>query len=159
MRRFGRIQGLVLALGLPSFYHDVARNWGGIGFLYLMLLFTLTWIPVLAKWQISFGHIVQEKFPEALKDVPEINLQGGKVNSPVEQPLTIVDPQTGQPIFILDTTGEITSLDKIQGEVVMLLTDTKLHIRNHNKLEIHDLTQFPNMAISKAKIEEWGGWP
>ena len=110
MKRFGRIQGLVLALGLPAFYRDVARNWGGIGILYLLLLFTLTWIPVLVKWQIGFARVVQDEFPKIAKDFPTIDLKGGKVSSPVAQPFIVNDPNTGQPIFILDTTGKITSL-------------------------------------------------
>jgi len=111
-RRYGVFQGLILSLFSPAFYRDVAHNWGGIGFVYLLLLFFVTWPPVLAKWQIGFQGFVQKEFLEAIKDLPKISLQAGKVSSPVEQPFTINDPQTGQTIFVLDTTGAIDSLEK-----------------------------------------------
>src|SRR5438105_294711 len=102
MKQYGHFQGLVLALGLPAFYRDVARNWGGIGFLYLMLLFTLTWIPVLVKWQIGFGHFVHETLAKEAKEFPEVSIKGGKISSPVPQPYTYNDPQTGKVVFVLD---------------------------------------------------------
>src|SRR6478672_12971763 len=160
MKRYGRIQGLLLALGWPAFYHDVARNWGGIGLLYVLLLFTLTWIPVLVKMHLTIGTSLSEEFPKVTKDLPPITLQGGKVSSPVEQPYTVNDPQTGKPIFVLDTTGAITSLD--QTEATVLLTETKLHVRNQGKVEIHDLSQFPDFTLTREKIQEWveavGNW-
>lgn len=155
MKRYGRIQGLVLALGSASFYRDVAQHWGGIGILYLLLLFTLTWIPLLVKMQVGFGHFVHEEFPKAAKDFPPITIRAGQASSPVPQPFTMNDPETGKPIFVLDTTGKITSLD--QSPAVLLLTKTKLHARNQGKIEIHDLSQFPDMTISREQIEEWLG--
>jgi Protein of unknown function (DUF1189) len=160
MKRYGRIQGLLLALGSPSFYRDVAHNWGGIGILYVLLLFTLTWIPALVKAQIGFRNFIHNEFAKVAQDLPPITLQGGKASAPVPQPFTMNDPDTGKPVFVLDTTGEITSLD--QTPAVLLLTQTRLHVRNQGKIEIHDLSQFPDVTISKEWIQEWleaiGNW-
>ena len=66
--RFGRFVGLIISRSfIPAFYRDVARNWGGIGFLYLLLLFTITWIPVLAQWQLAFQKKAADKFPKIAK--------------------------------------------------------------------------------------------
>jgi hypothetical protein len=150
-RRYGRFQGLLLSLGSGPFYRDVARNWGGIGLLYLLLLLALTWIPILAKMQIGLNQFVQNDLPKALKDVPAITIQGGKASSPAPQPFEFKDPDTGKPIFIMDTTGKITSLD--QTPAVALLTETKLLVRGQNKVESLDLRQFGDMTISKETIQ------
>src|SRR5260370_98911 len=160
MNRYGRIQGLLLALGSPSIYRDVAHNWGGIGILYVLLLFAVTWIPALVKAQIGFRNFIHNEFAKVAQDLPPITLQGGKASAPVPQPFTMNDPDTGKPVFVLDTTGEITSLD--QTPAVLLLTQTKLHVRNQGKIEIHELSQFPDLTISKEWIQEWleaiGNW-
>jgi hypothetical protein len=152
----------VLALGSPAFYYDVARHWGGIGLLYLLLLFTLTWIPTLVKMQIGFGTFVNEEFPKVAEAMPPITLKNGRVSSPVEQPYTITDPQTGKVMFVLDTTGKINTLE--QTEALFLLTETRLHQRDERqgRIQIHDLRQFPDMTITKEKIQGWlatiGNW-
>ncbi len=156
MRRYGRIQGLLLSLGLPSFYHDVARNWGGVGFLYLVLVLTLTWIPVLITWHIRLNTAIEEELPKFLKDVPPITIKNGKVSSPVEQPYKIVDKKdNNKTIFVLDTTGEINSLD--QTDALFLLTATKMHQRDPNtgKIQIHDLTPVQDFSLDGDKIQEW----
>jgi hypothetical protein len=159
-RRYGVVQGLVLSLFSPAYYRDVARNWGGIGFVYLLLLFFLTWVPVLAKWQIDFERYVQNDFPDMVKDLPKITIQGGKVSSPVEQPFTINDPQTGQPVFVLDTTGVIDSLEKTPAK--LLLTETRLHTREDHRTQVYELRDFPDLELSKEKLQEWlssaGNW-
>ena len=73
--RFGRFQGLVLSLFLPAFYRDVARNWGGIGILYVLLLYTLTWIPALVNMQLGVQKFAQEDFPKFAKNLPDITIQ------------------------------------------------------------------------------------
>jgi len=149
---YGRITGLVLSLFLPAFYRHVARHWGGIGLLYLFLLFTLTWIPTLIKTQMSFNEFVQAEFPKVAPKLPPITIKGGKVSSPVPQPLEIKD-DNGNVVFVLDTTGHINSLD--QTPAIMLVTETKLHMRNQQKIEIHDLAQFPDFEFTADFVQGW----
>src|SRR5580700_7892349 len=108
--RSGRIAGLVLSLFLPAFYRHVARNWGGIGILYLLLLFTLTWIPSLVKVHLGARKFADEDFPKFANKLPDISIKNGKISSPVEQPLEIPD-DVGNVVFVLDTTGKINNLD------------------------------------------------
>ncbi len=150
-RRYGRIQGLALSLSSGPFYRDVARNWGGIGMLYLLLLFALTWIPVLVKIQIGVNQYVHDELPKELKDFPTITIQGGKASSPAPQPFEIKDPQSGKAMFVMDTTGKITSLE--QTPAMYLLTETKLYMRSENKVEVYDLSRAPDIAISKEWIQ------
>jgi hypothetical protein len=144
-RRYGRIRGLVLSLGSADFYRDVARNWHGIGLLYLLLVIMLTWIPILGKWQSAVGRFIQEDFPE-------LAIKKGKVTSPVAQPFVISDGQ-GTPIFILDTTGK-TDFDKTDAKI--LVTEEKFFQRDGNRVQIHDLKDFPDFDLSKETLANWG---
>ncbi len=152
-RRFGVFQGLVLSLFSPAYYRDVANNWGGIGFVYLLLLFLLTWIPVLAKWQNDAGRFVNNEFADVLKDWPTVSIKAGKASSPVDQPFIVTDPKDGKVIFVLDTTGAIDSLEKTPAQ--FLVTETQLHVRDQHKIQIHDLREWPDMDISKENVIGW----
>jgi hypothetical protein len=156
-RQYGVFHGLLLSLFSPAYYRDVARHWGGIGFVYLLLLLFVTWVPILIHWQTSLNRKIQNDFPEAFKDFPKITIQNGKVSSPVEQPLIIKDPNNGQVLFVLDTTGQIDNLDKTPAP--FLLTETQLHLRDQNNpnnrqvLNVIDI--LPDAEISKEVLQEW----
>src|ERR1700691_5867621 len=109
--RSGRIAGLVLSLFLPTFYRHVARSWGGIGILYLLLLFTLTWMPSLVKIHLGARKFAQEDFPPIANKLPDITVKNGKISSPVPQPFEIKDDH-GNPLFVLDTTGKINNIEQ-----------------------------------------------
>lgn len=155
-RRFGVISGLVLSLFHPGFYRDVARNWGGIGFVYLLLLFTLTWIPVLWKWQTDFTKVVQTDLPKAIKDVPEISVKNGKAFSTAPQPYIINDSDNNTPVIIFDTTGQIKNLDN--SPAVILVTENELIIKDKNQVQTHKLSDFNaafgDVELSKEMIQD-----
>ena len=151
--RFGRFLGLVLSLFLPAFYRDVARNWGGIGILYVLLLYTLTWIPALVNMQLGVRKLAQEDFPKFAENLPDITIKNGKISSPAEQPLEIKD-ERGNVVFVLDTTGKIKTLD--QTPAMILITETKIHQRDEfGNIQIHDLTQFPDFEFTRAWLQGW----
>jgi hypothetical protein len=151
--RFGRFVGLVLSLFLPAFYRDVARNWGGIGILYLLLLFTLAWIPSLVKMQLGLRKFAQVDFPKVAEKLPDITLKGGKVSSPIPQPLELKD-ENGAIVFVLDTTGQINNLD--QTPAMLLVTETKMHQRDQGgRIQIHDLSQFPDFEFTRVWLQGW----
>jgi hypothetical protein len=154
--RFGRFAGLVLSLFLPAFYRDVARNWGGIGFLYLLLLFTLTWIPGLVKIHLGVQKFAQEDFPPIAKKMPDISIKKGKISSPVPQPFEIND-ERGNLVFVLDTTGKINNID--QTKAMFLVTETKIWQRDPQtgQIQIHDINQmqFPDFDFTADWLQSW----
>jgi hypothetical protein len=154
--RFGRFAGLVLSLFLPAFYRDVARNWGGIGILYLLLLFTLTWIPSLVKIHLGATKFAREDFPPIAKKMPDIALKNGKVSSPVPQPFEIKD-EHGNPVFVLDTTGKIDNID--QTNAPFLVTETKIWQRDPQtgQIQIHDLNQMQGLDFDFTSdwLQSW----
>jgi hypothetical protein len=150
---YGRFTGLVLSLFLPAFYRHVARSWGGIGLLYLILLFTLTWIPALVKIHLGAQKFAQEDFPKVAEKLPDITIKNGKISSPVEQPLEIKDDM-GNVVFVLDTTGKINNLE--QTKAMILITETKLFQRDQlNNIQIHDLSTFPDFDFTKERVQGW----
>src|SRR6478672_8744679 len=79
VRRYSRIRALVLSLFSPDLYRDVVANWRGVGFLYLLLILALTWIPEMYKAQVGFKDFAQTEFPNMIRDFPPITITKGVV--------------------------------------------------------------------------------
>ncbi|HEV8291625.1 MAG TPA: DUF1189 family protein [Tepidisphaeraceae bacterium] len=157
MRRYSRIRALVLSLFSPDLYRDVAANWRGVGFLYLLLILTLTWIPVLYKWQVGFREFAQTEFPSMIHDFPAITITKGVVSSPAPQPYYMKDPESGKTFFILDTTGQVTELPP-GNDPMILLTKTELIYRNQRETKIVELSKDFNYYIDREKLQGWADW-
>jgi len=155
-QRYGRIVAIVLA---PFFsrglYRDVARNWRGIGALYLLLLLAVTWAAVMVKLHISVTTSARDEFPKFANDIPPITMKDGVVSSPVDQPYEIKDKDTGRVLAVLDTTGTVNSLDDTPAQV--LLTQNKLHYRksNRNQTETTDLSQVKSFYLDRERVVSW----
>ena len=74
MRRFGLLHPLVLAFYSQPLYQDVARNWRGITFLYLLIVLALTWLPGMVKVQRDMSEFVRKDAPAVLRQIPRVSI-------------------------------------------------------------------------------------
>ncbi|CAN5362126.1 DUF1189 family protein [soil metagenome] len=160
-RQFGALRAMVLA---PAFfkplYRDVARNWRGIGALYLLLLVAITGAITAAKFHYEVKKFARDDFPTAVQDVPPISIRDGVVSSPVKQPYEIVNKKTGEVFAVLDTTGTVTSLK--DSPAMMLVTANELHYRDNKQIKIQDLSDIKTFDLDRQKLQRWmdvgAGW-
>ena len=141
MKRTPFYKAVVLSFYSRSFYREVAGLWRWRSAAYLTLLLVVCWLPLV------FG-VAREMHLEAkgfLRQLPEITLSNGRVTVDVEQPYFIYSLD-GEEAVIIDTTGEITSLDERVAEV--LLTDTQLIARRR----AYDTR---TVDLSHAPVEEF----
>jgi len=157
VRRYSRIRALVLSLFSPDLYRDVAANWRGVGFLYLLLLLALTWIPVMYKGHVGFKEFSQTEFPNMIRDFPPITITKGVVSSPAPQPYYLRETESGKTFFILDTTGQVTELPPGDDSMI-LLTKTEVFIRNQRETKIVELGKDFNNYVDRAKLQGWIDW-
>src|SRR5947207_12164589 len=134
-RRYSAFTALFLA---PFFSgelsRDVARRWRGIGFWFLVLQLLITWLVVLIWAQLGFNKFVQNDMPKITDQIPPVTIKDGVASSPVSQPYTIKDPKTGKPIVVIDTTGQINSLDET--EAIILLNADKINFRDQGRGQV-----------------------
>ena len=155
MKEYSIFHPLLFSFFSRSLYRDVAWNWKGLGFLYLLLLLSLAWIPATLTLHRSVGAIVDAFGPMILEQVPAITITDGEVSSPVPQPHVIQFPGTGKPLIIIDTTGQITSLDGQEASV--LITKHQVAVRqNERETRIHDLSAVKSFTLDRQKLEAWG---
>ncbi|MCD4688931.1 MAG: DUF1189 domain-containing protein [Desulfuromonadaceae bacterium] len=101
-----------LAFFSRDLYRDVALRWQGVAFGYLLLLLALCWIPGAIRIHRSFALFVDEEAPLVIEQIPEIAIIDGQAFIDHPQPYTIHDPETGEALLVIDTTGTITSLEQ-----------------------------------------------
>ncbi len=111
-KRYGIFQVPLLAFFSGPLYQDVALRWQGVAFGYLLLLLALCWIPGVINIHHSFASFVDNEAPLIIEQVPDITIIDGQAFVDHPQPYTIRDPETGEALLVIDTTGTITSLEQ-----------------------------------------------
>lgn len=149
MNRYNHLQPLVLAFYSKALYRDVGRNWRGVGLLYLLLLafvcalaFTAH-LTLLAKEGVSIAQ-------PYIAQLPTITLANGEVTIDQPEPYLIKQPQTERTVFIIDTTGQTSSLANTTA--LALLTKNKLIIAYNNATKEYDLSTTKDRVFTAEEV-------
>ena len=154
MQQYKIYHPVLLSFYSRLLYQDVARNWKGVGFLYLFLILTACWALTMFKVHKSFTEAVNNYAPGIIRQIPEITIQNGKVSVEGPQPHFINDPETGKPLMIIDTTGQYTSLENTGAGI--LLTKNKLIVkRNARETRIIDLSDVEGFYVDQNRVSGW----
>ena len=108
MKRYSLFHPLLLSFYSPSLYRDVAENWTGTGFLYLLLLLALCWIPPIVQFHRSTTALLDTLGPAVLEQVPTVSIRQGELSIQEPQPYVITLPGGDKPLVVIDTTGQTT---------------------------------------------------
>lgn len=153
-KRYSVIQAIYMAFYSGDLYQDVAQRWHGVGAAYLLLLVTLCWLPMLIKIHVGFADFASHDAPKIVGQIPPITIDKGKVSTTVETPYFIKDPDNGRELAIVDTSGQITSLDGRDAKV--LLTQNKLVTRQSTaEVREYDLSQVQHFEFTRERAQDW----
>lgn len=154
MKKFSILHVPLLSFFSGELYRDVGLNWKGVGFGYLFLLLAICTVPRMFKIQRSLSNFIDEQSPPFISQVPEITIEKGEVHVDKPQPCYITVPDSNEIIAIIDTTGQIQSLDNT--DAFILLTKTKLISRqNKSESRTYDLVNVQHFVLDQDKITGW----
>ncbi len=154
MKKFSIIHIPVLSFFSKELYRDVGLYWKGVNFSYLLLLLAVCWIPTMIKIHIGFSDFVNNDAPTVVEQVPEITITNGEVSISEPQPYYIKDPENGDVLAIIDTTGTIESLE--DSNAICLLTKTKIMWRKSEaETQIVDLSKIDHFVLSSERVMGW----
>lgn len=125
MREYHVFQAIFMSFYSKALYRDVATRWGGKAFFYLFLLLALSWIGFTVQLQTALNlgfSAYAEKFH---KQLPAITIKDGVVSTPERKPYVVVDPDTQQKLFVVDTSGQYQTLEQAKSNI--LLTERTLY--------------------------------
>jgi len=138
----------------PGLYVDVAKRWQGIGFLYLLFIVTISWLPDLVKMQIGLQAWHGNAAEAFIRQVPAINITDGVASASADTPYFIKDPKDGKVLGIIDFTGQYTNLENTSA---MVLLTRKEVIAKHSSSETrsYDLSGVKHFAIDQTRVRHW----
>ena len=130
-------------------YRDVCFEWRGVAFGYLLVLLAVCWVAPMLKLHMQFGEFVDNDAPPFLSQVPVITITDGRASIAEPQPYEIVDPDSGRPLVVIDTTGQVTSFKDT--EAVALLSATQVMVKNSDiETRTFDLEEIDDRRESKS---------
>jgi hypothetical protein len=154
MKKFSIVHPLVFSFFSKELYQAVARDWKGVGFSYLLLLLALVWLPEAVKMHAGVKRFATQEAPKFVRQIPTITISQGEVSIKEPMPYKITDPDSGELVAVIDTTGEINSLDNTKAH--LLLTKTKLMGRkNAAETRVYDLTGVEDFVLTQERLNNW----
>jgi len=153
-KRFTYFDALWQSFFSRSLYLDVAKRWRGVGFLYLLLIVIISWLPDLAKMQISFQQLRGGAAEGLIRQVPAISITDGVASADVETPYFIKDPKDGKVLAIIDFTGQYTNLENTSA-VVLLTRQEVIGKKSEKETRIYSLSGVKHFAIDQARVRRW----
>ncbi len=153
MKRFPMLKALYLSFFSRDLYREVGARWKGTGFLYLLLLLAVTWLPVIYKMHGDLSEEIRQEVPKYLEQMPKITIADGHVSIDRPVPHTILEPDGRTPFMVIDTSGRISSLE--QTKATVLLTGDQIMFRRPEGAEkIYDLAG-TDAFIDRERADRW----
>jgi hypothetical protein len=121
MSRYNMLQAIVMSFYSRKLYRDVAMNWGGKAFLYLLLLLALSWIGMTYLFQHGINQFYAQYSGAIVSQMPILTIKDGKMSTPENRPYLITDPDHER-IAVIDATGQYTTLEQAKTDILVTQT-------------------------------------
>ena len=155
MKIYTIIHPLYMAFYSKSLYRDIANNWPTwFCFLYLLSLLALCWIPGMIRLDSDLSDYIDDEAPKFINQLPVIIISKGQASITEPQPYIIKDPSKGDPFIVIDTTGQIGSLENSKAMILFTRTQVVLKDRLQGS-RILNLSDVGDMTIDKALVFDW----
>ena len=153
-RRYTIIHPLVMSFYSKNFYRDVAQNWKNYVFLYLLFFIALCSVVKTVKIHYALSDFLTEHTPAFISQFPAVTFSNGRASTDQREPHFIKDPKSGEDIIIIDTTGQINSLNDTRA--VMLLTETELIIKKSDReTQVFSLSEIEDFRFDQDVVYSW----
>lgn len=155
MQQYNVLQALYLSFYSKKLYRDVAQNWGGKAFFYLLLLIALTTIVSIIKFATQHQSF-KNYASELVMQIPDMSIKNGKVNTPENRPYIIVKPGTNETFVMIDTSGKNKSLK--QSNTKILITESHVIAQNDaqsDEISIYKIPDDVNVHLTQENAKSY----
>lgn len=149
------LNALYLSFFSGDLYRDVRTNWKGTGFLYLLLLLSITWLPVMVKVHWGIAEAVKQEAPKYIAQVPRIAIKHGEVSIDRPVPYTISVPDSGMQLLVIDTSGSITSVEQTKAQALLTRNKFMYSKSNGTETRIYDLSKIDDFILDRDRVNGW----
>jgi hypothetical protein len=155
MKQYHMWQAVWMSFYSKGLYRDVAINWGGKTFLYLLFLLALSSAILTYQAQHTFNrahrHDVELLIEQSSHLAPVMTIKDGRISTPVHRPYQINPPAySGKVLAVVDVTGRYTTLE--QAKTPLLITETKILYKDRNETREWVLPSNMNRVVDPVAI-------
>jgi hypothetical protein len=150
VRRYSILPAIPLSFFSRDLYRDVAGAWRGAGIVYMVVVVALLALVALVRMQMSLNRWAQGSAQEFAAQVPGILIRHRVVEVDRPMPYIIEDRKTGKELVVVDTTGQITSLDGMEARV-LLTADRILFSRSTAETRVFNLSGVDSLWIDATR--------
>lgn len=125
MKQFSGWQALFLSFSSPALYRDVARNWTGLGFLYLLAVLSITTLVVSVQINKWVSDAIDQNISPICDQMPKLSIENSTAAIDKPCPYKITDPKTGRVIVTFDTRNSEPASDAL-AESTAVVTSSQL---------------------------------
>ncbi|WP_081741373.1 DUF1189 domain-containing protein [Tolumonas lignilytica] len=152
MRNFPWWRALWLSFFSRTLYQSVARQWQGVGSLYLFIVSALVMMPLAIQIHEGYVSFVKQELPAYLDELPEITIENGQASTPEDRPYVINEKGTTDPFIVVDTSGQYNTLD--QTSAAVLITADRIFVRKDDvSSQSYPFADFVDMKIDRSLVE------
>jgi len=153
---FTLFQTLYLSFFSRPLYQDIRRNWKGLCFPYLLVILMFYWVPEMMNMNTIISEFIADEALQYVDQVPMITISKGMASIREPVPFYIYDKKNNTPFAIIDTSGQIMSLDNTPA--VVLLTRDRLIVRQDRDIKEArslSLADMSDITITPKLIYNW----
>ncbi len=134
------------------FYKEIAfqRVSKSVGYFFLFIL--LITLVLSMKRSTALIQGIDEVSKELGDRLPEIRIENGVVSIDAQEPFTIEEKDF---IFIIDTTGKITTIDPSYKQGILLTKNKLIHRQSEIETREYDLSKIKSFTLNKEATEKW----
>ena len=152
-REYTLFHGPIFSFFSKRFYQEIAREWRGIGFLYLLFWNCITAMLVVGGTYGYFRHYLATDGFEIASNIPTFQIRDGLLAADCVQPYVLTNPGTDDVLAVLDTTGSTPIIEAGDGGPRFMASHDTLYVRNDRGVIQHfPLDGFGDVAMDGAQV-------
>ena len=152
MKQFSGWQALFLSFWSSSLYKDVAKEWRGVGYLYLLAVICLTTFFVVLQIQVVLVPQFEQLTKSIVNQLPAVKIEKGLLSIDKPSPYTIIEPKSGKAFITFDTRSEPVSIE--ESKSTMLITKDALYSYTHSEHKSTSLNEQTDSKTGEKEQEE-----
>jgi hypothetical protein len=156
VRRYSILQAVPLSFFSRDLYRDVAGAWRGIGLVYLVVVVAFLTLVMVLRMQVALNRWVEGSAQGFADQVPGIVIRHRVVEVDRPMPYVIQDRKTGKEMVVVDTTGQITTLDGREARL-LLTADHLLYRKSATETRLFKLSGVDNLRVDSTRAKRWLG--
>jgi hypothetical protein len=156
MKQFGMLRAIVMSFYSRDLYRDVAKNWKGIGLLYLTLLLAICWLPTAGRMFAGLRTFAVTGGPAFARQLPAVTIKDGIMHTRPPGPHIIRDSNAlDRDPFTLIIDDSIDTVPANLNYDAIVLTRREFGMVRHSRSErrIFELTPAADMDVTPDEVE------